>query len=272
MQKVILKSDKALAEKYMPSDVYEYIVGEECGYYECHAGYVIITFELYDENKDTPDEKISVYHAKDKTVYLCANGESVLRINSLASTERATLYTVFSALTRTEPLRLQALECKINAIEERLIRYSDSECMPEILDLKYELFDLKAYYSQLISIFEECNENENGVFDTETAKSFGNLQSRCEKLLNFTLELRDYLSQARDACQSQIEIEQNRLMRIFTAITAVFLPLNLLVGWYGMNFKSMPELSYPSGYKIFTAVCVFIAVTLILFFKKRKWF
>lgn len=272
MQQVILKSNKDLALKYLPNDLYDYILNEACGYFECHNGQIIITFDLYNESDSAPDEKISIYYTRDVTVFLCGTEESLSRISALTSGERSSLYAFFSALLRAEPMRLQKLECKINAIEERLIRYSDSECMPEILDLKYEIFDLKAYYTQLISIFEECNENENGVFDEESAKSFGNLQSRGEKLLNSTLELRDYLSQARDACQSQIEIEQNKLMKIFTVITALFLPLNLLVGWYGMNFTHMPELAYPGAYTIFTVVCVVIALTLILFFRKRKWF
>ena len=61
-------------------------------------------------------------------------------------------------------------------------------------------------------------------------------------------------------------------MRVFTVITAVFLPLTLLVGWYGMNFSHMPELDSPFAYPAFAAICGIIVIVLIIIFKRRKWF
>ena len=76
----------------------------------------------------------------------------------------------------------------------------------------------------------------------------------------------------RDAYQAQIDIEQNNLMRIFTVITAVFLPLTLMVGWYGMNFKYMPELEWQYSYPVFIVVSVLVCIVLLIIFKKKKWF
>ena len=61
------------------------------------------------------------------------------------------------------------------------------------------------------------------------------------------------VSQLREAYQSQLSIRQNDLMKVFTVVTAIFLPLTLIVGWYGMNFANMPELHWRYGYP-----CVFI--------------
>ena len=51
-----------------------------------------------------------------------------------------------------------------------------------------------------------------------------------------------------------------------------FLPLSLLVGWYGMNFQGMPELSWTYGYPAVIAVSVLLAVGLIVYFKRKHWF
>lgn len=59
----------------------------------------------------------------------------------------------------------------------------------------------------------------------------------------------------REAYQSQLEIQQNDLMKVFTVVTTVFLPLNLITGWYGMNFGDMPELSWHYGYGSIIVVC-----------------
>ena len=167
---------------------------------------------------------------------------------------------------------LEGVESRINATEERLMKLLDSDCLMEILDYRYELFDLKRYYQQLVSVFECCEENDNGIFSEEGIRYFSVLANRAGRLLDRTVSLRDYVSQAREAYQSQIDIEQNKLMRVFTVITSVFLPLNLLVGWYGMNFKFMPELGFRYAYAIFAAVCAVIITVLLIIFKRKKWF
>ena len=75
----------------------------------------------------------------------------------------------------------------------------------------------------------------------------------------------------REACQTQIDIEQNKLMKYFTVIATIFLPLNLIAGWYGMNFRNMPELGWRFGYLGVFVISAAIAAILILWFRKKKW-
>ncbi len=60
-------------------------------------------------------------------------------------------------------------------------------------------------------------------------------------------------------------------MTILTVITSIFLPLTLIAGWYGMNFRYMPELNWPWSYPIVFVVCIVIVVACLIFFKKKKW-
>ncbi|MCR4669093.1 MAG: magnesium transporter CorA, partial [Clostridia bacterium] len=71
--------------------------------------------------------------------------------------------------------------------------------------------------------------------------------------------------------QSQIDIRQNHIMTYLTVITSIFMPLTLITGWYGMNFRYMPELNYVWAYPAVLAVCVLIAAACIIWFKKKKW-
>jgi len=81
----------------------------------------------------------------------------------------------------------------------------------------------------------------------------------------------EYIHQVRESYQSQIEIEQNNLMKVFTMVTSIFLPLTLIVGWYGMNFQ-MPELKWRYGYPFLIAVCILVSAIWYIIFKKKKWF
>ncbi|MBE6641291.1 MAG: hypothetical protein E7619_06865 [Ruminococcaceae bacterium] len=276
MQKVLKREDAALAREALGDEVFNYICSEECETFESHKGLNIIAFDWYDTDApDTPQAKMTICVNRDHLIVFCEDDRAYRTacqcLVSANGTERA-LYGFFSRLIRTDMSYLDGVECRINATEERLMKYLDSDCLMEILDYRYELFDLKRYYQQLVSVFESCEENENGLLSEEGTRYFSVLANRAGRLLDRTASLRDYVSQAREAYQSQIDIEQNKLMRVFTVITAVFLPLNLLVGWYGMNFKYMPELSLPYAYGVFAAVCAVIVTVLIIIFKKRRWF
>jgi magnesium transporter len=62
----------------------------------------------------------------------------------------------------------------------------------------------------------------------------------------------------------------NDIMRTLTALTAIFLPLNLIVGFFGMNFEFMPAIHHQSGFWWTVALMVLIAlVTGTVFWRKR---
>lgn len=60
-------------------------------------------------------------------------------------------------------------------------------------------------------------------------------------------------------------------MKTFTLITAVFLPLTLIVGWFGMNFRHMPELEWRYAYPLLIVICIMLVLIILFYFKKRKW-
>ena len=61
-------------------------------------------------------------------------------------------------------------------------------------------------------------------------------------------------------------------MKILTIFSAIFIPLTFLAGVYGMNFEHMPELKWRYGYFIVLFIMAVIALGMIVFVKKRRWF
>jgi len=74
-----------------------------------------------------------------------------------------------------------------------------------------------------------------------------------------------------DATLGLINIEQNNVIKIFSVITAIFLPPALIAGIYGMNFHSMPELEWEIGYPLALGLILITAIAPFLYFKKKKW-
>ena len=117
---------------------------------------------------------------------------------------------------------------------------------------------------------QEFQENENNFFKHENTRYFRLFTDGVTRLHDFAASLRDYTMQLRDMYRTQIEVKQNRIMTILTIVTTIFMPLTLIVGWYGMNFKYMPELDTRWGYPIVIGVSAFIIFSGLLFFKKKK--
>ena len=151
-----------------------------------------------------------------------------------------------------------------------MVRFHD-DYIHKIIAYRKALLRLKRYYEQLDAIFDNLILNENGMLTPDGLSHFRILASRTSRYLENVVNLRDYVTQMREAYQSQIDIEQNNLMRLFTVITAIFLPLTLMVGWYGMNFKNMPEMDWVYAYPVFIGVSVIICVSMLIYFKKKKW-
>jgi len=68
-----------------------------------------------------------------------------------------------------------------------------------------------------------------------------------------------------------INIEQNKIIKIFTVVSVVFMPPTLIASIYGMNFKILPELKWPGGYPFALGLMVLSSLLTLFFFKKRKW-
>ena len=84
--------------------------------------------------------------------------------------------------------------------------------------------------------------------------------------------LYEELVHIREALDAALSFEQNRIMKMFTTVSAIFMPLTLIAGWYGMNFTHMPELGSSWGYPVFIIVSGTVSVALLLYFKKKRWF
>ncbi|MBQ2545784.1 MAG: magnesium transporter [Clostridia bacterium] len=138
-------------------------------------------------------------------------------------------------------------------------------------DIRGDLLDLRVHYEQLIDLGQELEENENGFFREENLRYFHMFTERVVRLQDMVTGQREYITQLRDLLQSQLDIRQNRIMTVLTVITSIFMPLTLIAGWYGMNFRYMPELEWKYSYPVLILISVAIVVVCLVWFRKKKW-
>ncbi|MEG0093137.1 MAG: CorA family divalent cation transporter [Erysipelotrichaceae bacterium] len=173
---------------------------------------------------------------------------------------------------KEDAIMLHEMESKIAIIEDDVMQEKNIDFHRSVYELRKTLLHLKSEYEQLMDISQGLYENDNHLFKEEEVHHFKILGDRLNRLYNQSQLLRDYIVQVHEEYQAQVDITMNKTMQVFTVITAIFLPPTLIVGWYGMNFKIMPELNWEYGYPAVITLCVVSVVGFMLYFKKKKLF
>src|SRR5690606_22763240 len=92
-----------------------------------------------------------------------------------------------------------------------------------------------------------------------------------ESLDGHTAFLFDKINFLMDATVGFININQNKIIKIFSVASVAFLPPTLVASIYGMNFRLMPELDWSFGYPFSIGLMVLCAVTPFWYFRRRGW-
>ena len=248
--------------------------------FESHEGYDLIFLHLPSEiQPDRERQRITIYFRKDLLIFCCDHLDALNEIllsqaGSLdALALEQLLYTIFNKLTEDDNLSLEELDQEITSLEEAFMTSADErgEYFKRIIPLRKRLLALKLYYDQLVDIAESIEDNENSLISEKSAKHLRILTRRMERLYGMVVDLQDYLSQVREGYQEQIEISMNKIMKLFTVITVIFLPLSLIASWYGMNL-SMPEVQSVYTYPVVILLGVAVSSFSIFYFKRHDWF
>ena len=86
--------------------------------------------------------------------------------------------------------------------------------------------------------------------------------------IKFGFDRLDYLQ---DTFLGLVNIEQNKIIKIFTLVSVIFTPPTLIASIYGMNFEFMPELHWRYGYLIAVISMVVVSIGVVVWFKKKNW-
>ncbi|WP_270525460.1 magnesium transporter CorA family protein [Longibaculum muris] len=193
--------------------------------------------------------------------YVLEKGVSITRL----------VYYFLSELISRDYQYIEDLQEEIEDLESHDSEEESIHFTNQLRQLSKELLLLRNYYDNLVIIGEDLQMNHHHIFEDDDMRYFEIFTRRIERLSNNVQMLRELLSQAYEAHQSKLDYKLNKTMQFFTVVTTVFMPLTLIAGWYGMNFKNMPELSSPYGYLSVILVSVSVVVLLMLWFKKKKF-
>lgn len=166
---------------------------------------------------------------------------------------------------------MERYEKELNQIEDRILSSEEEMDMARVNEIRGDIRELLVHYEQIIDMTQEFEENENGFFDEDNLRYIHLFMNLMARRHDTAVSLRDHTMQVRDLYNVQLDVRQNRIMTLLTVVTTIFMPLTLIAGWYGMNFKYMPEFEWRLGYPVVIGVSVLVVIFCLVLFKKKKW-
>ena len=166
--------------------------------------------------------------------------------------------------------KLSGLEVRLTHLEDEVLSGNISRFDQKLIRCRKEILRYSHYYLQLQDVTDVLQKNDLKIFSGEDLAGIRRLREKIGRLHQEARMLREYSTQVREVYQAQIEIRQNKIMKSLTIVTAIFLPLTLIAGWYGMNFTYMPELHWKYGYPAVMGLsAVTVLSSLALCYKKH---
>lgn len=166
---------------------------------------------------------------------------------------------------------IEVLSDRIQLLEDKIISNPTEVLLGQIQHYKKELMLIRKIISPLRdSVGFLCKANTNLIADS-TNVYFKDTYDHILHIEDSINDMRDSLGGQLDIFLSNLSNQMNVVMKVLTIIATIFIPLTFIAGIYGMNFKRMPELEWYWGYPAVLVFMLIIFVTMIFYFKRKKW-
>jgi magnesium transporter len=164
------------------------------------------------------------------------------------------------------------LEMQLERIEDKVFREKPSrETTEQIYQLKRELLEVKRAVSPLIDICNRLMRFDIKCISHETQPYFRDIYDHAMRINEMVDNTRELLNTALEANFSLISISQNDTSKKFAAWAAIIAVPTMVAGFYGMNFKFMPELEWRIGYPLVVGFTIAICIIVYYFFRRAGW-
>ena len=175
-------------------------------------------------------------------------------------------------LIHDDAMNIQQLETRLSDLEQAVLSDKTDGFIAQMSVLRRELNRNSRFYAQMDEFASAIQEDAPDLLTHRSMQRLGVFLRKVDRLRDEMQILREYASQISSEYQAQVDIMQNRVMKLLTIVTTIFMPLTLITGWYGMNFSGMHELDWVYGYPAIIALAAAVIAGLVIWFKRKKWF
>ncbi|AID44282.1 magnesium and cobalt transporter [Candidatus Arthromitus sp. SFB-mouse-Japan] len=181
------------------------------------------------------------------------------------------LYMIIDRVILKNYSTISSISSECDKIEISILKEDSQKNFEELIRLRGQVYRVKKYLYPLRYIGDSLILNENGIIDNCDIVLFERINEKFQKLMGAIESLNQQLSLVREAYESELSNKTNQLMKVFTLVASIFLPLDLLTSFFGMSFEIMPLRHSCYSIHIVVVVMIVIVCLLIILFKRKDW-
>lgn len=198
---------------------------------------------------------------------LCANNEIFMEKGA-----DFLLYQILDTIVDGYFPLLDRLDEKFSLIETKIFNKPDTENLNQLFKVKRELLHMRKILGPQREVYSALVRHEFPYIQDQNRLYFVDINDHLLRVFDFLDTYRDLISNASEAQLTVISNKMNEIMKTLTVIATIMLPLTVVTGIYGMNFKFIPELQYKYGYFVVLGVMAAITTGMIYYFRRKSWF
>ncbi len=192
---------------------------------------------------------------------------SILAANRVTSAAGLAALLSLSAGRQMVPL-LEELEVRIDSLEDKAFA-ADPRTLTEAQALRRDLITLRRIAGRQRTVMEEMSISLHPVVDEEGKRRFARASNQEARIVEAMESARSLLATVLDTYRGAVADQTNEIVRLLTVLSAIFLPLGLIAGIFGMNFIDLPTIDEPWGFWLWIGVMAVVAIGLWTFFVRR---
>jgi len=156
--------------------------------------------------------------------------------------------------------------------EERLLKTMNLELLQGMLDLKRRVLSLRRQMNDHRELIQRILRDNHAVITPKSHVYFRNILDHLNRIEDDLDVCRDTIDHAREVFLALMDTRANQIMKVLTVLFTVSLPFTVLTSWYGMNFEYLPFKDETWGPWALTGLMLGMAVSIMWWIRKRKWF
>ncbi|MFX1282680.1 MAG: magnesium/cobalt transporter CorA [Promethearchaeota archaeon] len=249
--------------------------------YENHLYIVLKMLKYNEERKSVVIEQVSLILGENYVLSFQERPEDIFnpireRIRGKKGKIRSygadhLFYALIDVIVDNYFLILERLIERIEFLEEEVVTAPGTETLQIIHSLKTNIIFIRKAVWPLRELISRLERGGSVLIQTETQKYIRDVYDHTIHVIDTVETLRDIVTGMLDIYLSSTSNKMNEVMKVLTVIATIVIPMTVISGIYGMNFQSMPELTWPIGYPMALFFMLMVAIVMLTYFWKKGW-
>ncbi len=181
------------------------------------------------------------------------------------------MYTLIDSLVDNYLITIEKIGSLIEDMEEKLT-LPDKEVPNDLLIYKTEISFIRKTIRPLREVMIKILRSSTPLIHKEISVYFQELSDLVEQAYEAGETYYSLVGDQLNIYNTNLNNRVNAVMKVLTIFASIFIPLTFIAGIYGTNFEYLPELQFRYSYFVMWGVMVLVAISMLVYFKRNRWF